>query len=154
MLAPSTELGLEAGVLEWRNRARSAITLNTPHFGTPLASYFATTAGTNTAREHHWFDGEEDRHVAQLPAFRIDLMPVTQSQYAEFVTAGGAPAPHVDEAEWKREGFTQDFATQVARFNWNDGSPPGGRADHPVVLVTWDEAKRYCTWRGEQPLGP
>lgn len=115
---------------------------------------FANTAGANTAREHHWFDGEEDRHVAQLPAFRIDLMPVTQSQYAEFVTAGGAPAPHVDEAEWKREGFTQDFAKQVARFNWNDGSPPGGRADHPVVLVTWDEAKRYCTWRGEQAGHP
>lgn len=115
---------------------------------------FANTAGKNTAREHHWFDGEEERHVAQLPAFRIDLMPVTQSQYAEFVAAGGAPAPHVDEATWQSYGFTQDFATQVARFNWNDGAPPSGRADHPVVLVTWEEAKRYCAWRGEQAGHP
>jgi formylglycine-generating enzyme required for sulfatase activity len=115
---------------------------------------FATSAGKNTAREHHWFDGEDDRHVAQLPAFKIDLMPVTQSQYAEFVAAGGAPAPQIDEAAWKTQGFTQDFATQVARYNWKDGTPPSGRMDHPVVLVTWDEAKKYCAWRGEQAGHP
>lgn len=109
---------------------------------------FQATAGKDTAREHHWFDGEEDRHVEQSAGFRIDLMPVTQAQYAEFVTATGAPAPAIDEAGWKRQGFAQDYATQVARFVWKDGSPPSGRMDHPVVLVTWDEASHYCAWRG------
>jgi triacylglycerol esterase/lipase EstA (alpha/beta hydrolase family) len=46
VLSPGVELGLEAGTLDWRRRALSAITMNTPHFGTPLASYFATAAGT------------------------------------------------------------------------------------------------------------
>ncbi len=115
---------------------------------------YAATAHNEIAREHHWFDGEEDRHVTQSVAFHIDLMPVTQSQYAEFVAAGGAPPPSIDEAAWKRQGYSQDFATQVARFNWKDGAPPAGRADHPVVLVTWDEAKRYCAWRGEQVGAP
>jgi formylglycine-generating enzyme required for sulfatase activity len=36
----------------------------------------------------------------------------------------------------------------VKRFAWVDGAPPPGREEHPVVLVTWADAKRYCEWRG------
>ena len=32
-------------------------------------------------------------------------------------------------------------ATEVERFLWHDGRPPSGREDHPVVLVTWDDAQ-------------
>ena len=108
------------------------------------------TAGHDSAREHSWFEHEEGRHIATLPAFRIDLMPVTQSQYAELVAAGQAPPPAIDEAAWKAQGFRQDYATEVARYVWRDGRPPAGREDHPVVLVTSDEARRYCEWRGRQ----
>src|SRR5262245_29647833 len=40
-----------------------------------LAAYddYMSTAGQDTAREKKWFEAEEDRHVAVLPAFRIDL---------------------------------------------------------------------------------
>jgi toxoflavin biosynthesis protein ToxD len=108
---------------------------------------YQNTAGQDTAREKKWFEGEEDRHVAMLPAYRIDLMPVTQAEYAEFVTAKLAPAPSIDEAAWQAQGFVQDYAV-VQRFVWQDGRPPQGREDHPVVLVTWDEATKYCQWRG------
>jgi formylglycine-generating enzyme required for sulfatase activity len=108
---------------------------------------YMNTAGHDTAREKKWFEGEEDRHVAMLPAYRIDLMPVTQAEYAEFVTAKLAPPPLIDEAAWQAQGFVQDYAT-VQRFLWQDGAPPQGREDHPVVLVTWDEATKYCQWRG------
>ena len=107
------------------------------------------TAGQDGAREHKWFEREEDRHIGKLGAFRIDLMPVTQVEFAEFVAAGKAPAPAIDEAAWQAQGFEQDFATQVARFVWHDGKPPAGHEDHPVVLVTQREAEAYCAWRGE-----
>jgi formylglycine-generating enzyme required for sulfatase activity len=79
-------------------------------------------------------------------------MPVTNAEYAEFVTAGHAPAPTIDEAAWVAQKFAQDYETQVKRFNWIDGRPPPKREDHPVLLVTHDEATRYCAWRGKRRL--
>lgn len=115
-----------------------------------IAAYdaYLETAGHDTAREKKWFEGESDRHVTVLNEFRIDLMPVTQVEYAEFVTAKLAPPPSIDRAAWQAQGFMQDYAV-VERFNWRDGVPPTGREDHPVVLVTWRQAESYCEWRGK-----
>jgi formylglycine-generating enzyme required for sulfatase activity len=56
----------------------------------------------------------------------------------------------IDEAAWKAQGFAQDYESQVARYVWRDNRAPSGREEHPVVLVTWDEARRYCEWRGRE----
>ena len=109
--------------------------------------YFASSS-RDTAREHSWFANEADRHTASLPAFRIDLLPVTQVEYAEFVAQGHAAAPSIDESTWHAQGFQHDYASQVARFVWHDGRPPIGHEDHPVVLVAYADAERYCAWRG------
>jgi toxoflavin biosynthesis protein ToxD len=111
---------------------------------------YKASAGHDAARENRWFEREEDRRMATLPAFRIDLMPVTQVAYAEFVATGQAPPPAIDLAAWQAQGFAQDYTTQVARDVWIDGRIPSGREEHPVVLVTWDEARRYCEWRGRE----
>lgn len=109
---------------------------------------YLRTSGHDDARTHQWFDREADRHVTTLPAFRIDLMPVTQAQFAELTTTEHVAVPSIDQAGWQVQGFPQDFATQVARFVWRDGQSPNGREDHAVVLVPWADADRYCTWRG------
>lgn len=105
-------------------------------------------SGGDTARVARLFEGEADRAVSTLPGFRIDLLPVTQAQYAEAVTAGVVPAPAIDEAGWRAQGGARAY-TEVARFAWRDGRPSTGREDHPVVLVTQPEAVRYCAWRGQ-----
>jgi formylglycine-generating enzyme required for sulfatase activity len=115
---------------------------------TAYADHAATSGGTS-ARDGGWFDKEEDRHVIELPAFRIDLMPVTNAAYAEFVADGGAPAPVMDEATWKAQGFVQHWPDEIMPHVWVDGRPPSGREDHPVVLVSWDDAAAYCAWRGK-----
>ncbi len=45
-LSPTTNLPVKAGQLDWAQRVESLVTLSTPHYGTPLAGYFATVSGT------------------------------------------------------------------------------------------------------------
>lgn len=109
---------------------------------------YKETAGQDGARKSRWFERERDRQRVTIGAYRIDMTPVTMAAYAEFVADTGHRAPTVDEATWKRQGFIQKYATEVARYNWEGGEPPSGRQQQPVVLVSWDDADAYCRWRG------
>ena len=44
-LAPSVNVGVSPELLKWRTRVATLLTMNTPHYGTPLSSYFATVSG-------------------------------------------------------------------------------------------------------------
>lgn len=46
VLSPSTNLAIAPEVRSWIARARTCVSINTPHYGTPLAGYFATVSGT------------------------------------------------------------------------------------------------------------
>jgi hypothetical protein len=46
VVAPNTNLRLSDELMAWTPRVRSVVSLNSPHYGTPLASYFATVSGT------------------------------------------------------------------------------------------------------------
>ncbi|MGB9775431.1 MAG: SUMF1/EgtB/PvdO family nonheme iron enzyme [Anaerolineae bacterium] len=81
--------------------------------------------------------GEERRPVMTM-TFRIGRYPVTNAQYARFLQANPRyPVPYVDE-EWARP------------YNWDPVTRtyPEGKANHPVVLVSWEDAQAYCAWAG------
>jgi hypothetical protein len=45
LASPDVDLGVEAASLRWMPRLASVTTLSTPHYGTPLATFFATVSG-------------------------------------------------------------------------------------------------------------
>jgi formylglycine-generating enzyme required for sulfatase activity len=69
-----------------------------------------------------------DRQKLSLPEFFIDRFPVTNAEYRKFVESSGAPEPS----------------------HWRRGTWPEGKADHPVVHVTWENAEAYARWAGKR----
>src|SRR5258708_930234 len=65
-----------------------------------------------------------------LSPYYIAVHPVTNAQYARFISETGYFVPFGRDA-WN---------------SWIDGRYPPGMAQHPVVYVTWYDAMRYCEW--------
>jgi formylglycine-generating enzyme required for sulfatase activity len=107
---------------------------------------------------------EKPRHRVRISkGFYISAHEVTVAQFRRFVTATGYVtdaeknghgrgfdrAGHDDDDdkdsdEASRRKSTGRFQT-AARYTWkNPGFPQG--EDHPVVLVSWNDAAQFCAW--------
>ena len=78
----------------------------------------------------------EAREERDQPEFWIDRTPVTNAEYERFLDANpDHPVPFGDQA-W------------AAPYNWDRQarSFPPGKADHPVTLVTHQDAAAYTRW--------
>ena len=95
-------------------------------------------------------DGDENErpeHVVTVDAFSMSACPVTQSEYAAFVQATGWRQPGVWELPAiVRPDRIDEFIRAAAPYSWAGERPPAGRDKHPVVLVTFDDAREYCRW--------
>ncbi len=117
----------------------------------------------------HPADGEGPRHRVDLTEFEIGTTSVTNDDFARFVADTG----FVTTAE--RLGTSAVFAmlletnpgvrahvlgqapgvpwwVEVSGANWAAPEGPGStiddRRDHPVVHISWDDARAYCVWSG------
>ncbi len=71
---------------------------------------------------------------AELSAYAIDLTPVTNGEYEEFLKATGyKPRQNMNFLK-----------------HWVDGKPPAGKEDHPVVYVDLNDARAYARWAGKR----
>ncbi len=74
----------------------------------------------------YWQRQTPQREV-HLPNFEIGVYPVTNAEYQCFVRATAHRPPR----------------------HWQGESYPPGRANHPVVYVSWHDAVAYCRWLSE-----
>ena len=101
--------------------------------------------GHSVTRRQGWYDREQPNGRIETGAYEIAITPITNEQYAAFIRATGRAAPDVDRATWEDYGLIHDFEA-TRRFAWVDSTPPLGRRDHPVVLVSHAEAVAYADW--------
>lgn len=81
---------------------------------------------------HHTL-AEVSRPVA-LGRYALDLTPVTNAQFHEFV---------------QRAKYRPKQDHNFLR-HWRNGAPPAGMEDHPVVWVDLDDARAYAAWAGKR----
>jgi toxoflavin biosynthesis protein ToxD len=105
--------------------------------------------GDSRSPEGKWYESETSLQSALTDAFAIMTNLVSNADYARFVEATGHPPPDVDRDAWAAYGLVQPYES-TRRFAWTDGVPPEGREDHPVVLVSRDDAQAYAAWLSQQ----
>jgi formylglycine-generating enzyme required for sulfatase activity len=95
-------------------------------------------------------DGEEDErpaHRVHLDAYYISAYATTNDQYAEFVKETGHPSPAVRELpRFVTPPMEATFRELAGPYAWRGGTPPRERGQHPVALVSYNDAGAYCTW--------
>lgn len=101
--------------------------------------------GHSVTRKNGWYDREGARAERMLPAYRITRNLITNREYSAFVKETGHRRPQVSLAEWKGYRLVHPFERTV-RHAWRSSNGPAGRADHPVVLVSWHDANAYAAW--------
>ncbi|MEH6577094.1 MAG: SUMF1/EgtB/PvdO family nonheme iron enzyme [Amphritea sp.] len=108
-------------------------------------------------RQQQWYDAWELAPQHQkLESFLIDRQPVTQAQFAEFVSASGHRSPYISLQDYLEQGFLVHPYEQVVPYLWQqdpspvglESQPPAGLEHHPIVLVSHADAMAYCRWRG------
>ncbi len=84
-----------------------------------------------------------DPHTVTLDAFWIDQTEVTNAQFAAFLN---------DQGNQKEGGVTWLEVEQMENAQielWGSGfQPESGKADHPVIEISWYGADAYCQWVG------
>jgi formylglycine-generating enzyme required for sulfatase activity len=88
--------------------------------------------GSDPEKDPHARDEEQPQHKLYLPDYAIARTPVTNAQYAAFVQA----TRHAPPAQWRFLLFKRK-------------KPPSRLNDHPVVEVTWYDARAYGRWLSE-----
>ncbi len=101
------------------------------------------------------FQGEMPRHRVSVKAFYMDKLEVTNRLFEKFVQETG----HRTTAE--REGWAwalSDKDGQPRKLNGATWRNPEGtnnvlassRAEHPAVVVSWEDTTAYCRWAGKR----
>lgn len=89
------------------------------------------------------FRAENDAREVPVKAFLLDVVPVTNADFLEFVRAN---------PKWRRSAAKRLFADERYLAAWaSDLDPgPGVLSNAPVTHVSWFAAKAYCAWQGKR----
>jgi formylglycine-generating enzyme required for sulfatase activity len=85
------------------------------------------------------FSAESPRHRVTLAPFLIDRFEVTNARFRKFLDT---------HPVWRPGNVAARLHNGNHLKHWNGGEYPEGKADHPVVNVSWYAAVSFCRWAG------
>ena len=94
--------------------------------------------GINDAR---LFEPEMPKHTVTIDSFYIDRDIVTNAQFKKFVD---------QNPEWRVDRISSSLHNGKYLEHWKRSEIPLGRADHPVVNVSWYSAVAFCQSVGKR----
>jgi gamma-glutamyl hercynylcysteine S-oxide synthase len=80
-------------------------------------------------------------HPVHIGSYYLSENEVTNFQYQSFVDAVPEWKPSNRKALADKNLCTEDYLS-----DWTDDRFPAGRSDYPVVSVSYEAARAYCTW--------
>ena len=80
---------------------------------------------------------EKPVHTVYVDAFYIDVYPVTNADYKEFIDAN---------RQWRKDNIPRAYHDGDYLALWEENDYPIEKADHPVVYVSWYAAMAYAQW--------
>jgi gamma-glutamyl hercynylcysteine S-oxide synthase len=95
---------------------------------------FKTTRSFLSPNEAIPYPDHADGHEVSMEKFLIDVYPVTNEQFSQFLSA----------TKYKPKDATNFLK------HWIAGVPPPGLGRHPVVNVSLDDARSYARWAGKR----
>lgn len=87
-----------------------------------------------------WYD-EQPAHTVYVDAFYMDIYPVTNKKYKEFLLANPV---------WQKENIDLKYHDGNYLRDWKGNNYPRWKGDHPVTSVSWYAAMAYATWSGKR----
>lgn len=89
------------------------------------------------------YRGLTDPKEVPVKSFDLDILPVTNREFLEFVRAN---------SRWQRSQVKRIFADESYLKNWVGDLEPGTNApmEGPVTHVSWFAAKAYAQWKGKR----
>ncbi len=84
------------------------------------------------------FNDEQPVHTVYVDAFFMDKYEVTNLEYQKFVLAN---------PRWSKGRIADRYHDGFYLYHWNGNDYPQGKADHPVVNVSWYAAMAYAQWK-------
>ncbi|EDX87595.1 conserved domain protein [Synechococcus sp. PCC 7335] len=101
-------------------------------------------------RRRNWFEREPDEQMVNLPAFCLAQNLITNEDYQAFVQSTDHKQPGISAATYQAQGFLVHDYSKVEPYLWQDDQYPAGQGQHPVVLVSYEDALAYAEWRSQQ----
>jgi len=84
---------------------------------------------------------EQPVHRVYVDAFYMDVHEVTNLEYKRFV---------LKNPQWQKDRIPRSLHDGDYLRHWNGTDYPRGKADHPVVFVSWYGAMAYAHWVGKR----